>query len=77
MLGPNAPLSSARALTPPLPMNPCFEDGNVDSIQGPLATHTTSLPYPCRACGVINRPVERKRYYAVICGREVGVFENW
>ena len=33
--------------------------------------------YPCWSCGEMNRPQGRKRWYAVTCGLEVGVFEGW
>jgi hypothetical protein len=33
--------------------------------------------YPCSSCGEMNRTQVRKRWYAVTCGLEVGVFEGW
>jgi hypothetical protein len=48
----------------------------LDDYLGQLAAATDGLPYPCRCCGAINRPMYRKEMYVVVRGFELGIFHG-
>jgi hypothetical protein len=43
---------------------------------GKLALATDGLPYPCRACGELNRPMYKKDIYVVVRGFELGIVQG-
>ena len=79
ILGPRTPYptnASAETNAPAGTVPPPSSD-DLDNYSGPVADFTSGTPYPCRSCKTLNRPVDPKRWYAVIRGLNVGVFEGW
>jgi hypothetical protein len=74
ILGPNVPYGD-RVLPPPA-VHP-GGDASLHNYIGPKTEFTTGVPYPCWNYKTMNKPVDPKRWYAVICGLQVGVFEDW
>jgi hypothetical protein len=74
ILGPNVPFG--ERVLPPTAVHP-GGDASLDNYSGPKTEVTTGVPYPCRNCKAMNYPVDPKRWYAVIRGLQVGVFEEW
>jgi hypothetical protein len=48
----------------------------LDEYCSALAETTDGLPYPCRRCRTINRPMYKKDIYVVVKGFEVGIFQG-
>ena len=74
ILGPNVPFGDRIVLAPAVHPG---GDASLDNYTGPTTEFTTGVPYPCWSCKAINKPVDPKRWYAVIRGVQVGVFEDW
>jgi hypothetical protein len=48
-------------------------DADLNYYSGPLDDDNDGLPYPCRVCQAVNKPVYKKQWYVVAKGLEVGV----
>jgi len=77
MLGPCAPYLPEAESVQAKPEDEVAEAVPVLSAAKISEQYTTGLPYPCKNCGTINRPEGKKRFYAVVRARNVGVFEGW
>jgi hypothetical protein len=48
-------------------------DRHLNTYTGETDEFNDSLPYPCRVCKAINKPVYKKEWYVVARGFEVGI----
>jgi hypothetical protein len=83
-------LTLVRSINSPLPVTApehskdavwvydCSKDRHcpLDEYLGRVSHATDGLPYPCRSCGKLNRPMYKKDIYVVVRGFEIGIIQG-